>query len=393
VLLSFFFLSGLLEKPQGQGVSPCLRGLYIYTDISKNYFGVIIKFMSSSVLAYKDAVVCPFPNPDDPRLFKVHKKGFAQEIKGVSDKEVDGWKGLYPAWYMRRFHKMVVLWSSKDKKVRVMVPKSRAHRSDYYAWIKYLPLPEGGYWYLLTLTLYREVGFNRAWKNVNRWTSKFLNRFRTYLKIKYGVNPSYVWVVEVHKDGFPHVHILFRMPYIKELDIKTLLSMFQSYWVDDEGNPLCAPQGVDLLYIGRDVQKVRDYVLKYLVKNHHKYWRVQLLPDGMVAFRESSSCMWLYRVRLFGMSQDIRAKLKERSKEGSKGDFAGYNFFGSVSANRLHKLVYSPLGIPFEYWIDNLPVVCWMEYSDKHLPELCPSMFSTRDSPSDGSIDDIMEYF
>jgi hypothetical protein len=346
--------------------------------------------MGQSVLAYKDAVVRAFPNPDDPRLFRVHKKGFAGEIKGVSDEVVDEWGELYPAWYMKRFQKMIVLWSSVEKKIRVMVPKVRTHRSDYYAWIKYLPLPEGGYWYLLTLTLYREVGFNRAWKNINRWTSKFLNRFRTYLKTKYGVSPTYVWVVEVHMDGFPHVHILFRMPYIQELNIPKLVDMFYSYWVDDEGNNLCAFHGVDLEYIGRDVQRVKDYVLKYLVKNHHKYWRVQLLPNGMVAYRRSSACMWLYRVRLFGMSQDIRAKLKEREK--SKGDFAGYTFFGTVAANRLHKLVYAPLGIPFEYWVENLPVVGWMEYSDVHLPEFCPYAFNSRGSPSDGSIDNLMEY-
>jgi hypothetical protein len=311
----------------------------------------------------------------------------------MSDEEVEEWKALYPVWYMRRLRKLLVLWSSKDKKVRVVVPKSRAHRSDYYAWVKYLPLPEGGYWYLLTLTLYRHVGFNRAWRSINRWTSRFLNRFRTYLKTKYGVELSYVWVVEVHKDGFPHVHVLFRMPFVKELDIKTLLSMFQSYWVDDDGRPLCAPHGVDLEYIGRNVQRVREYVLKYLVKNHHKYWRVQLLPNGMVAYRQSSACMWLYRVRLFGMSQDIRAKVKERSKGRAEGGGSGYTFFGSVSSNRLHKLFYRPFGIPYEYWVENLPQVCWMEYPDKHLPVLVPSAFSSRASPSDGSLDDLMAYF
>jgi len=392
VLLSLF-LSGREGKPPRGGSPRGWQGLYIHKDMSKRKGRVKIKVMGRSVLAYKDAVVVPFPNPDDPRLYRVHKKGFLEKIKGASDEEVEEWAVLYPAWYMRRFRRLLVFWSSEDKKVRVAVPKSRAHRSDYYAWIRYLPLPEGGYWYLLTLTLYREVGFNRAWRGVNRWTSKFLNRFRTYLKTKYGVSPTYLWVVEVHKDGFPHVHILYSMPFIQELNIKTLLSMFQSYWVDDEGNPLCAPQGVDLLYIGRDVQRVKDYVLKYLVKNHHKYWRVQLLPNGMVAFRRSSSLMWLYKVKLFGMSQDIRAKLKERSKEGAKGGSSGYVFYGSVPANRLHKLFYKPLGIPYEYWIENLPEICWMEYPDRHLPELVPSAFSSRGSPSVGVFDDIMESF
>ncbi len=387
----FYFACGLEAVA---GASPAgRRGLSIHTDMSKKVFRVKIIFMARSVLAYQDVVVVPFPNPDDPRLFKVHKKGFVGEIKGASDEEVEEWGGLYPAWYMRRFQKMVVLWFAKDKKVRVLVPKLRSHRADYYAWIKYLPLPEGGYWYLLTLTLYREVGFECAWRNVNRWTSKFLNRFRTYLRTKYRVNPTYLWVVEVHKDGFPHVHILFRMPFIRELDIKTLLSMFQSYWVDDDGRPLCAPQGVDLEYIGRDVQRVRDYVLKYLVKNHHAYWRVELLSNGLVAFRRSSSRMWLYKVRLFGMSQDIRAMLKERVKQGGKAGATDFVFYGTVSASRVHKLIYKPYGIPYEYWIQNLPEIGWMEYPDRHLPEFFPSAFSSRGSPSVGVFDDVMEYF
>jgi hypothetical protein len=350
--------------------------------------------MGRSVFGYQDVVVCPFPNPDDPKLSRVHKKGFAEEIKVASPEEVEEWGALYPAWYTKGFRRLVVLHDPENKKVRVCVPKLRSHRSDYYAWIKYLPLPEGGYWYLLTLTLFRSIPFNDAWKNINRWVSALLNRFRTYLKTKYKVDLSYIWVIEVHRDGYPHSHVLFRMPFIKELDFKTLLSMFQSYWVDDKGNPLSAPQGVDLEYIGRDVQRVKDYVLKYLVKEHHKYWRVELLPDGRVAYRRSSSRMWLYRVRLFGMSQDIRKAFKEKQKEEKANkNTPKLVWYGTVSANKLHKLMYKPYGIPYEYWLRNLPEICWMEYPDRHLPELCPSAFSTRASPWDGSIDDLMENF
>jgi hypothetical protein len=350
--------------------------------------------MGRSVLGYQDVVVCPFPNPDDPKLFRVHKKGFAGEIKGASPEEVEEWGALYPAWYAKVFRRLVVFHDPENKKVRVCVPKLRSHRSDYYAWIKYLPLPEGGYWYLLTLTLFRSISFDDAWKNINRWVSALLNRFRTYLKTKYKVELSYIWVIEVHRDGYPHSHILFRMPFIKDLDFKTLLSMFQSYWVDDKGNSLCAPQGVDLEYIGRDVQRVKDYVLKYLVKQHHKYWRVELLSDGRVVYRRSSSRMWLYRVRLFGMSQDIRKALREKQREEGAGKTPPkLEWYGTVSANRLHKLMYKPYGIPYEYWLGNLPEICWMEYPDRHLPELCPSVFSARGSPWDGSIDGLMESF
>jgi len=393
VCLFSLFLSGREGRPPRGGSPRGWLGLSIYMQICQKRGWVKIKVMGRSVLAYEDVVVIPFPDPDDPRLYRVHKKGFAEEIKRASEEEVEEWGRLYPVWHRRKFRKMPVLWSPSEKKVCVMVPKLRSHRADYYAWIKYLPLPEGGYWYLLTLTLFREVGFDNAWKNINRWTSKFLNRFRTYLKTKYGVNPSYVWVVEIHRDGFPHVHILYRMPFIQELNFQVLLKMFQSYWVDDAGNPLCAPNGVDLEYIGRDVQRVRDYVLKYLVKQHHKYWAVQELPNGMVGFRRSTSRIWLYRVKLFGMSQDIRAKLREKQKEDKANKkSSGYEFYGTVSANRLHKHVYAPLGIPWWYWVGNLPEIGSMEYEDKLLPILVPSAFPTRASPSDGSIDNLMEF-
>jgi hypothetical protein len=350
--------------------------------------------MGCSVLGFKDVVVCELPNPDDPELFRVHKKGFAGEVKQWSADELRAWAGRYVLWHRKKFYRMPVLWSEGRKLVRVLTPKLRSHRADYYAWIKHLPLPEGGYWYLLTLTFYREIGLENSWKGVNRWTSMFLNRFRTFMRKKYGVNPSYLWVVESHKDGFPHVHILYRMPFIKELNIPALVEMFQRYWVDEKGNPLCAPNGVDVLYIGRDVQRVRDYVLKYLVKQHHKYWMYQELPDGRFAVRMSTVCIWLYRVRLFGMSQDIRQMLREKlASDKANKKPSDWVFYGTVSANRLHKLFYASLGIPYGYWLGNLPEVGTLEYEDKVLPLLVPSAFSSRASPSDVPIDDLMEHF
>jgi len=363
---------------------------YIYTYLAKVCYDVL---MGVRLAGCKDVVVKPFPNPDDPRLAKVHKKGFLEMVRELSDEEAEEWADLYVAWYMRKLQKMTVVWLPNSKQVRVYVPKTRSHRSDYYAWVKYLPLPEGGYWYLLTLTFYRSISQRVAHARVNRWVSKFLHRFRTYMKTKYKVEISYVWVIEEHKDGWPHVHILYRMPFIQELNIQALVSMFQSYWVDDEGRPLCAPNGVDVLYIGRDVQRVRDYVLKYLVKQHSAYWGFKLLPNGMVAYRRSTTWLWLYKVRLFGMSQDIRARLKEIVKQGGKKAASDFVFYGTISANRFHKLRYKPVGIPFEYWLENLPEVCYVECSDDWLPLLVPSAFSSRAGPSDAVFDEIMEYF
>jgi len=314
-------------------------------------------------------------------------------LRSASPEEIDEWASFYPLWYLTRFRLMSVFWSPSMKKVRVGVPRLRSHRSDYYSWIRFLPLPRNGYWYLLTLTLYRSISFHDAWKNINRWTSKFLHRFRVYLKTKYQVEISYLWVVEVHRDGYPHVHILFMMPYVHELNFQRLLSKFQSYWVDDDGNPLCAPQGVDLKYLGRNVQAVRDYLLKYLVKDHHRYWRVVLLPDGKVAYRRSSALMWLFKVRLFGMSQDIRANLRERESSRQKKAL-DYVFYGLVPANRLHKLFYKSNGVSYEEFVDGLPKHCVLEFPEDRLPVLVPSAFSSRGSPSsDGDYDELVENF
>jgi hypothetical protein len=40
--------------------------------------------MGSSIFDYKDVVVIPMPSADDPRLFRVHKKGFSEMVKSLS---------------------------------------------------------------------------------------------------------------------------------------------------------------------------------------------------------------------------------------------------------------------------------------------------------------------
>jgi hypothetical protein len=349
--------------------------------------------MGRPVSSYADAVVVPFPDPDDPKLSKVHKKGFSGFVKTLSADELEEWWKLYPSWYLRGYRQFIVLYNPEEKKVRVVIPKRRSHRSDYYAWFKHVPLPKGGYWYLLTLTLYRSIGLEASWRSINRWISKFMHRFRSYLKTVYGKEISYIWVVEVHKDGFPHVHILFRMPYVDpKLTLNRLIDLFHSWWVDDDGNLLCARHGVDLRFVRGGVNEVRAYVLKYLVKNHHKYWRVEVYPDGRVAYRKSSSLMWVFRVRLFGMSQDIRASLREKEKSREKGS-SKWIWYGTVPSIRVYRLFYAPLGIAWELWINHLPDKCYLEFPDRHLPELVPSAFSSRGSPSDGVYDDLIESF
>lgn len=335
-----------------------------------------------------DVDVYPFPSSDDPKLAVIHKKGFAEGIKKASREEVWENANLFPAWYYKKLRSLPVFLRSGANKIKVFTPKLRSHRKGYYYWIKHLPLPEGGYWYLLTLTLYRSISIEDAWKNINHWASAFLHRFRKMLRRKYGVELSYLWVVEVHKDGYPHVHCLFSMPYVKALNFSTLLSLFQSFWVDNDGRPLCAPQGIDLKYIGKDVAQVKAYVLKYLVKNHHKYWRFAVSDNGMVAVRKSTRLMWLFRVRLFGMSQNIRRPLKVVSEDKER-----LKWYGNTSANLVHRLFYKPLGIPFDYWIWGFIDCGSVEYDASNLPALVPSAFPSSGSSLDDGYYELLDGF
>jgi len=240
----------------------------------------------------------------------VHKKGFLEAIRRASEGEVLEYAKLFPVWRDKKLHACPVL-EFEDEKIGVVLPKLRVFRKDYYAWIKDLELPKLNY-RLVTLTLFQEIGLIRSWANINRWISACLNRVRVKLRRDYGVDMLYLWVVEVHKSGMPHVHILFGLSrYVPSLTFEVLLKIFQDAWVDDEGRPLCAPQGVDIRYIGRDVERVKNYVLKYLVKDHWKIWAVEV-KDGLVRARLSALLIWLFKVRLFGMSQKLKRVVKPK---------------------------------------------------------------------------------
>ncbi len=260
--------------------------------------------MRARLDGYGDVIEFPYPNPDDPRLARVHKKGFLEEIRQASVEEILEYAKFFAVWHDRKLRGCLV-FEFDDGKVAVASPNLRAFKPNYYSWIEDLELPKLGY-RLITLTLFRELGLIYSWAHINRWVSACLNRVRVKLRRDYGVDVFYLWVIEVHRDGFPHVHILFGLSrFVPALTFERLLEVFQRAWVDENGRPLCAPQGVDIRYIGRDVQAVKAYVLKYLVKDHWKVWAIEV-KDGLVRARLSTLLIWLFRVRLFGMSQKLK---------------------------------------------------------------------------------------
>jgi hypothetical protein len=309
-----------------------------------------------------DVIEFPYPNPDDPKLARVHKKGFAQYIKSASDEEVLEWAKLFPVWRDKKFRYCPVFYFEDSGKVGVSVPKLRCLRSDYYEWIKDLRLPRA-YYRLITLTLRRSYGLIRSWANINRWVSSCLHRVRVKLKRDYGVEITYLWAIERHQDGFPHVHIAFGLDRYIPNSFEVLLKVFQDAWVDDDGNPLCAPQGVDIRYIGRDVKAVKDYLLKYLVKDHWKIWAIEV-RDGVVRARVSTLLIWLFKVRLFGMSQNLE-KPKKVKKDSVK-------FVGRVPLHVLYRRV--GFDVPYDEFKKGFLLHRMLKFEGSYLPVLVPSV-------------------
>jgi len=234
----------------------------------------------------------------------------------------------YVVWYERKSRFLLLFKDKANKKLMVKMPKLRVFRRNHYAWIKYLEFPLGCPWVLITLTLKRDISLQDAWCYINTWTSAFLKRFRDYIRKVKKSRVSYLWVVEAHSDEYPHVHILASFPFV---DVRKIWE----WWVDGDGNSLSEFQGVDVRFIG-SVENVKDYVVKYLVKSHDKYWNFYRQGDK-VKVRLSTLFIWYFRVKLFGMSRDLR-----RPKSQVPG---GFSLVGLVSLFSVWRVLYRPYNI------------------------------------------------
>ncbi len=249
-----------------------------------------------------------------------------RDVRNI-DRAIDLAK-LYPLWYQRKSRFLLLFKNKEAKKLSIRMPKLRAFRKHYYSWIRYLDFPPGRPWVLITLTLKRSVSLQDAWCYINTWTSAFLERFRDYVRKVKKSRLSYLWVVEPHGDDYPHVHILASFPFV---DVRKIWE----WWVDDQGNPLSEFQGVDVRFVG-SFENVKDYLVKYLVKSHSKYWAFHRDGDK-VRVRLATLFIWYFRVKLFGMSRDLRRPRFQAS--------GGFVFVGLVSLFSVWRVFYRRFNI------------------------------------------------
>jgi hypothetical protein len=271
---------------------------------------------------------------------------------------------LYPLWYEKyaKGRSLRVYHFKNAKKISVSLPKLRAFRKNYYYFLKHIPLPDAR-WVLLTLTLSRDIPIQDAYANIGSWVRDFLQRFRVYLKkVKKFTQFHYFWVMEYHQDSYPHIHILCTFPFIG-------LEKIFEWWVDNEGKQLSEFQGVDVKFVGGS-QNVKDYLLKYLVKQHAKYWAFHRLPGNRVRVKLATLFAWYFRVRIFGMSKSLLKLAKSWRSSSSFVPSQDCEFLGFTSSFHVWKVFYRTFSIsPSMFWSGFIESGS-IESSDFYLPRL-----------------------
>jgi hypothetical protein len=120
--------------------------------------------------------------------------------------------------------------------------------------------------------------------------------------------------------------------------------------VDEDGRHLSEFQGVDVRFLGGS-QNVKDYLLKYLVKQHAKYWAFHRLPGNRVRVKLATLFAWYFRVRIFGMSKSLLKLAKSWRSSCVPVPSQDCKFLGFTSTFHVWKIFYRPYNIsPSMFW-------------------------------------------
>lgn len=217
---------------------------------------------------------------------------------GIDDLQGDGLIYRFARMLYASVLSVLMFVDKGRRRYRYAFRKSRYINAKYYSKYKNLEFPQGRKWVLITLTLSRDIDLITAWSSIGGWVSRFLHNLRTHFYRK-GVKVPYFWVIEPHRDGYPHVHILIAFPFLP-------LERLQRWWSYSED------QGVDVRFIGGDYKQVKGYVLKYLVKSQYVDFSVRA---GYIEFGLVPFLLWACRVRLLGRSRALILGESKREKE------------------------------------------------------------------------------
>jgi len=158
----------------------------------------------------------------------------------------------------------------------------------------------------LTLTFDpRRVSLLSAWGNLSSLIKHAMNYLKIYAKREaktkgLKLNVQYIWVIEVQKNGYPHVHVFY--PSIKRLiDVNQI----QQIW------------GVGYVFIKKlEGVRIGEYMSKYLAKGQ--------------GLEMALPFVWYYKIRLHGASNLV--VLKE-PRGASRYEYVGSCYLDEAGTN------------------------------------------------------------
>jgi len=158
----------------------------------------------------------------------------------------------------------------------------------------------------LTLTFDpKRVSLTSAWANLSSLIKRTMRYLKTYAQRESAtrgvkLNVQYIWVIEVQKNGYPHVHVFY--PSIKRLlDVNKI----QQIW------------GVGFVFIKKlEGVRVGDYMSKYLAKGQ--------------GLEKALPYVWFFKIRLHDQSNMVVLK---DTKGESKYVFIGMCFLDEEGKN------------------------------------------------------------
>lgn len=169
---------------------------------------------------------------------------------------------------------------------------------------------------MLTLTTYHAVyQSGKPSKNSTATIEEAFNVLKTaWLKlsadIRKGIGIPYIWIMEPHKTGYPHIHVILfgKLRQGQQEKIKRLWSLKYGAGSYKHGAEFTEKTAEE------SIKSIRNYLMKYMVKawKDGKWTTAQLVFNALV---------WKNGWRLWGSTRDITEIMKRHAPEKTEIDW------------------------------------------------------------------------
>ena len=246
---------------------------------------------------YKEIIKSPLWRPHIKTVqafscYLISKEDMKFRISGISEFEGDEytvtrelpyvhrWTDLYKRAVLAKFHQLETYLKENPIDVITMLTLTTYHAYDKFG----RPSKTS------TTTIPESFALLK-----NGW-----NGIRDSLKYR---NLQYVWILEPHKTGYPHIHVCI-LGKVTQKDQQKIINLWHKYGCGslEHGAQFSEKKGDD------SVKSIRNYLMKYMVKA----WRDSKWTTAQLVF---NSLVWDNNWRLWGSSKNLTIIMRNGKPE------------------------------------------------------------------------------